>query len=90
VIARDRWCVYCGVEFAGQSASRRAMPSWEHIINDARIITREDFVRCCIGGNASKGTKSLVDWLESNYCRTRGTTWESVAKVVRSALESSA
>lgn len=90
VIERDRYCVYCGVEFVEQIASRRDRPSWEHIINDARIITRENIARCCIGCNASKGAKSLSGWLESEYCRSRGITRESVALVVRSALASDA
>lgn len=88
IIERDRRCVYCGVEFTAQSASRRDQPSWEHIINDARIITRENIVKCCVGCNASKGTKNLVEWLDSTYCRTHGITRESVASVVRSALGS--
>ena len=87
VIERDRCCVYCGVEFTAQSASRRNRPSWEHIINNARIITRENIARCCVGCNASKGTKHLIEWLESKYCKTRGVTNESVASVVRSVLE---
>src|SRR5688572_4132292 len=86
VITRDRCCVYCGVEFAAQAASRRDRPSWEHIINDARIITRENIARCCVGCNASKGTKSLAEWLQSKYCTTRGITGDSVAFVVRSLL----
>lgn len=88
VIERDRCCVYCGVEFTAQSASRRDRPSWEHIVNDECIITPENIARCCIACNASKGTKNLGTWLESKYCRTRGITGESVAPVVRSALES--
>jgi len=88
VIARDRSCIYCGVEFMEQSASRRYRPSWEHIINDARIITRENIARCCIGCNASKGTKNLLDWLQSKYCTTRGISGESVASIVRSSLVS--
>jgi hypothetical protein len=83
LIERDRCCVYCGVEFR---ASRRDRPSWEHIINDARIVTLENIARCCVACNASKGTKNLVEWLESKYCRTRGITRESVAAVVQSAL----
>jgi hypothetical protein len=90
VMERDRCCVYCGVEFTAQGASPRDRPSWEHIINDARIITRENIARCCVGCNASKGTKSLVRWLESEHCRTRGITRESVAPVIRSVLESKA
>jgi hypothetical protein len=87
VIERDRRCVYCGVRFAAQSTSRRDRPSWEHIINDARIVTPGNIARCCIGCNASKGTKSLVGWLDSKYCMTRGITRESVASIVRAALE---
>jgi 5-methylcytosine-specific restriction endonuclease McrA len=90
IIQRDRCCVYCGVDFTAQSAKRRDQPSWEHIINDADIITRENIARCCVGCNASKGTKTLVGWLDSRYCRIRGITAESVASVVRSALGSNA
>ena len=86
VFERDRRCVYCGVEFSADHGARRDRPSWEHIINDANIITLDNIARCCIGCNASKGTKSLVDWLESAYCKRRGITRESVAPVVQSAL----
>jgi hypothetical protein len=85
VVARDRCCVYCGGDFA-TTTGRRDRPSWEHIINNTRIITLENIARCCVACNASKGTKSLVDWLDSKYCRTRGITRESVASVVRAAL----
>jgi len=89
ILERDRRCVYCGVELTPRSVSRRSRPSWEHIINDARIVTRENIARCCIGCNASKGTKPLAEWLESRYCMTRGITRESVASVVQIALASS-
>ena len=89
IIERDRSCVYCGVEFVAQSASRRDRPSWEHIVNDARIITRENIARCCIACNASKGTKDLVQWLGSQYCKARGINHQSVAPVVQAALRSS-
>jgi hypothetical protein len=39
---RDRSCVYCGVVFSPTNKDRRCKPSWEHIINDAWIITSED------------------------------------------------
>jgi hypothetical protein len=86
VIERDRRCIYCGVEFVSPIATRRCAPSWEHIVNDARIVTRENIARCCISCNASKGTKDLAAWLQSKYCRTRGITAESVATVVRAVL----
>jgi hypothetical protein len=39
VLARDTACVYCGVAFHGPVLTHGARPSWEHIVNDARIIT---------------------------------------------------
>jgi len=88
VVARDRSCVYCRVDFTVRSAERRARPSWEHIVNDARIVTRENIVLCCVGCNASKGAKTLSTWLQSEYCIARGISLSSVAPVVRRALDS--
>jgi 5-methylcytosine-specific restriction endonuclease McrA len=90
VVDRDRHCVYCGIAFVAEAPARRCTPSWEHIVNDARIVTRENIARCCIGCNASKGTKDLTAWLASKYCRDRGITVQSVAAVVRAALASQA
>jgi hypothetical protein len=90
VRARDGSCIYCGVEFAVASSHRRHMPSWEHIVNDARIVTRENIALCCIGCNASKGAKRLLDWLGSRYCESRGITEASIAAVARAALVSHA
>lgn len=87
-IERDRHCVYCGASFEGAEIPRRQRPSWEHIVNDAAIITRENIVRCCIGCNASKGAKTLAVWLDSEYCTGRGITKETVAPIVRRAIES--
>jgi hypothetical protein len=87
VLERDRSCVYCGVSFASATA-RRERPSWEHIINDASIITRENIALCCIGCNSSKGTQELTVWLQSRYCLSRGITSHSVAPVVQAALAS--
>jgi hypothetical protein len=47
VIARDRRCIYCGLEFVPDSP-RRFRPSWEHIVNDARLITPENIARYCL------------------------------------------
>ena len=75
VSARDRYCIYCGVEFIITSPSqRRFKPSWEHIINDARIVTRENTALCCVSCNASKGAKALHAWFQSKYCESLGIT----------------
>ena len=50
VRARDKKCVYCGIEMLQKmprGSSRKAAATWEHIINDARIITRENIALCC-------------------------------------------
>jgi len=87
--ARDKECVYCGVsllEKASCSGSRKHAATWEHIINDARIVTRENIARCCAGCNSSKGTKLLASWIQSDYCKKKGINHRSVADVVKKAL----
>ena len=85
---RDRACVYCGNEFTPAKISKKSAASWEHIINDAKIITRENIVLCCCGCNASKGQKQLSTWLQSNYCKDRGITADSVAPIIKQAIAS--
>lgn len=83
---RDTHCVYCRVELGLCKETRKSMATWEHIVNDARIVNRENIARCCSACNSSKGTKKLSDWLASDYCRRRGITRDTVAKVVKQAL----
>ena len=78
VVERDQSCIYCRVGFAMTSA-RRNRPSWEHIVNDASIVTRENIALCCIGCNASKGTKPLDVWLRSRYCLQSSKAFRSMA-----------
>lgn len=82
---RDLTCVYCGALFA-KANTRRDRPSWEHIVNDASIVTRENIALCCIGCNASKGTKVLSVWLQSKYCLARGISVRSIAPIAQAAL----
>ncbi len=91
VRARDKTCVYCGVQMIEkmpQGGSRRTVATWEHIINDASIVTRENIARCCAACNSSKGIKHLADWIQSSYCKKHGINKDTVAEVVRNALES--
>ncbi|MNF92212.1 hypothetical protein D3C84_748490 [compost metagenome] len=85
---RDKKCVYCGVEFTPAKISQKACASWEHIINDAKIITRENIALCCCSCNASKGQKQLSNWLQTRYCLDRGIKKESVAHIIQKAIES--
>ena len=88
VIKRDTNCVYCGIEFRTDTTERRSKPSWEHIVNDAQIVTSENIALCCIGCNASKGAKELSVWLKSKYCEQRSITADTIADVVKHALRS--
>jgi hypothetical protein len=86
---RDKACVYCGIQLIERmppSGIRRAVATWEHIINDARIITRQNIARCCASCNSSKGTKKLSDWMQSSYCKQGGINESTVAEVVKNAL----
>lgn len=86
---RDKACVYCGIQMIEKippGAGRKATATWEHIINDANIVTRENIARCCVACNSSKGTKDLTDRMQSNYCKTHGISENTVAEVVKVAL----
>ncbi|WP_137129692.1 HNH endonuclease [Rhizobium sp. FY34] len=82
---RDKYCVYCRCNFGG-GTGKGSHRSWEHVVNDANIITRENIVLCCRSCNSSKGAKLLTTWLESAYCKRRGITVDSVADVVKHTL----
>lgn len=90
---RDKNCVYCGIQMTDTMHSigpRKFVATWEHIINDASIITRENIARCCVACNSSKGTKKLSDWINSPYCIKRGISIDTVAEVVKVALRAGA
>ena len=83
---RDTCCIYCHVEFGVSTHSRKSIATWEHIVNDVRIVTRENIARCCFACNSSKGTKKLSEWLQSDYCKKHGITRDTVAEVAKQAL----
>jgi 5-methylcytosine-specific restriction endonuclease McrA len=83
---RDKSCVYCRIKFRAGKAARKFVATWEHIINDARIVTRENIALCCFSCNSSKGTKRLADWFKSEYCKSRGIGPGTVAGVIKRAL----
>lgn len=87
VRARDTSCVYCRKPFTPSNISKKSAASWEHIINDETIITRENIALCCCGCNASKGQKKLSVWLKSKYCIEHGITEKSVANIIKQAIK---
>ena len=90
---RDKTCVYCGVQMIEKmpaNGPRKAVATWEHIINDASIVTRENIARCCVACNSSKGAKNLTDWIDSAYCKKLGINKDTVADVVKMSLRAGA
>jgi hypothetical protein len=92
VKARDLNCVYCGVKFTECSpkSDRKRNAKWEHIDNnrwnDHSIISL-NVARCCAACNSSKGTKSLLEWFASAYCKERNINQQTVADVVQRFLK---
>jgi hypothetical protein len=86
---RDKTCIYCGIQMIDlmpPGSPRRNVATWEHIINDANIVSRENIARCCVACNSSKGSKKLSDWIQSSYCKKCGINKDTVAEVVKQAL----
>ena len=86
---RDKTCVHCGIQMIEQMpprGPRKSVATWEHIINDASIITRENIAQCCVACNSSKGTKKLSERIQSSYCKKRGISKDTVAEIVKEAL----
>lgn len=89
VRARDINCVYCGVQMlekALKGSPRKTVATWEHIINDASIVTCENIALCCASCNSSKGAKLLSEWIKSPFCKKNGINLYTVAEIVKEAL----
>lgn len=87
VIGRDLSCVYCRRNFdADLSGPRTGLPTWEHIVNDLSLVSAANIALCCWGCNASKGRKTLEEWLRSDYCRKRGISSSSLASVAAETM----
>lgn len=89
LLNRDIHCVYCGINLinkVSKGQSRRNAVTWEHIINDSSIITKENIASCCSSCNSSKGTKKLNDWLETDYCIKKNINFNTVAPIIKQAL----
>jgi len=85
IINRDKKCVYCKNSFIIKD-KKRSM-TWEHVINDASIITKDNIVLCCRSCNSSKGSKKLADWLNSDYCKNKNINYTSVDLVIKKHLK---
>ena len=85
---RDKVCSYCGRAFVPYKVSTKEAASWEHIVNDISLITRENIVLCCCSCNSSKGNKPLKSWLGSEYASARGISVHTLSPIVLEHLKS--
>jgi|SRR5262245_24172130 len=70
---RDKACVYCGIDMLETpplQGPRKAVATWEHIINDARLICRENIARCCAACNSSKVQEYFRSGLSRNTAKS--------------------
>lgn len=81
---RDKLCVYCNKKFGSNYRNRK---TWEHINNKAKDIEGWNIVLCCNSCNASKGAKSLNEWLESNYCVKNNINKKTVADIIKKYIK---
>ncbi len=73
------------IEKMPPTGPRKTVATWEHIINDAKIINRMNIALCCVACNASKGAKKLSDWIGSSYCQKKGIHKDTVAEIIKYA-----
>ena len=85
--ARDKTCVYCHISMKRHSDARRASEATiEHFNNDGPFDKKFNVAICCRGCNSSKGSKTLLVWFKSPYCRERKISAETVSKPVKEYL----
>ena len=84
---RDKVCAYCGCAFVPYKVSKKSAASWEHIVNDITIVTRENIVLCCCSCNSSKGNRVLEDWLDSDLSSARRVSADTLSSVVLDHLK---
>lgn len=85
-----RFCVYCHVKLKKHQytiGTHKDKATLEHIDNYGPN-SESNVVMCCSSCNSSKGTKKLIDWLKSSYCKRNGINEKTIAKVVKSHIKS--
>jgi hypothetical protein len=89
VARRDKSCVYCGFKFRIGTRSRKNLASCEHMYAiTIRSLTVRNIALCCVGCNASRGQKGLAEWFDSEYCKDKKISRQTVAPFVRRYLRS--
>jgi hypothetical protein len=86
---RDKFCVYCHIklkEYPLTKGTPSDKATFEHIDNDG-LPSEENIAMCCASCNSSKGTKKLLDWFSSDYCKKKKINKETVAEIIKKHTE---
>ena len=100
IIERDTDCVYCHkvMILPYDPANRAASATIEHLNHRADWNSVEDFVSqgqpvypiialCCGACNSSRGSKPLLEWFQTDYCKRWNISQTTAAPVVRSYIQ---
>ena len=86
--ARDKACVYCHISMKQYPHTRSAAGATiEHFNNGGPFDKKYNVGMCCRRCNSSKGTKRLLAWFKSDYCKEQNINAETVAEAVKEYLE---
>lgn len=101
IFARDKACVYCHKQMITpyDITNRSNSVTIEHLNHRADWDSVQDFVSnntpvysiialCCGSCNSSRGSKSLSEWFQAEYCRMRNIEQSTVSEVVRDYMNS--
>jgi hypothetical protein len=87
VTQRDKCCVYCKLRFRIATRGRSNLASWEHMDEySLRHPKVWNITLCCGSCNASRGQKRLMEWFDSDYCKEKKITKQTVARVIQRYL----
>jgi hypothetical protein len=84
--ARDKRCVYCHVKLKKSPSRHPDSATIEHFNNNGPFGKFYNIAMCCRACNSSKGTKKLLDWLDSPYCQKNGISQQTVARAAQEYL----
>lgn len=91
---RDKFCVYCHIELKEYPQSKGMFTDQatiEHMDNTGLdnngLPSEENIAICCGSCNASRGTKNLLDWFESPYCKKKNINKKTVAEIIKQYIE---
>jgi 5-methylcytosine-specific restriction endonuclease McrA len=90
VRSRDKLCVYCRIklkEYLLTKGTPSDKATFEHIDNDGPNDKEWNIAMCCASCNASKGTKKLMDWLETPHCKENNINEKTVANIIKEFIK---